>query len=69
MRLLQPKVWMTGVALLTAAALLGGCKRAAPPPARGGRGNPGEHTGRRAGVDFERRRIPLWRLAEIGSAR
>jgi hypothetical protein len=33
MRLLQPKVWMTGVALLTAAALLGGCKRATPPAA------------------------------------
>jgi hypothetical protein len=32
MRLLQPKWSMTGVALLTAAALLGGCKRATPPP-------------------------------------
>jgi hypothetical protein len=33
MRLLQPKLSLIGVALLTAAALLGGCKRATPPAA------------------------------------
>jgi hypothetical protein len=36
MRLLQPKLFPIGVALLTAAALLGGCKRATPPPAAAG---------------------------------
>jgi hypothetical protein len=40
MRLLQPKWSITGAGLLIAAALLGGCKRATPPPAVAGAETP-----------------------------